>query len=75
MKNKELIELLIETALQDANASGMNAIEVLSPLNEWACLEAFNHVTGEVIVSDEDGGEHQFTVDQIDALDIRLLKK
>ena len=75
MKNNKLIELLIETALENANASGMNAIEVLSPLNEWACLEAFNHVTGEVIVSDEDGGEHQFTVDQIDALDIRLLKK
>jgi hypothetical protein len=75
MKNNKLIELLIETALENANASGMNAIEVLSPLNEWACLEAFNHVTGEVIVSDEDGGEHQFTVDQIDALDIRLLKR
>ena len=52
-----------------------NTIEVLSPLNEWACLETFNHVTGEVVVSDEDGGEHQFTVDQIDALDVRLLKK
>lgn len=75
MKNNELIELLIETALQNANAPMGNTIEVLSPLNEWACLETFNHVTGEVVVSDEDGGEHQFTVDQIDALDVRLLKK
>ena len=75
MKNNELIELLIETALQNANTPLGDAIEVLSPLNEWACLEAFDHVTGEVIVSDEDGGEHQFTDDQIDALDIRLLKK
>jgi len=75
MKNNELIELLIETALQDANAPLGDAIEVLSPLNEWACLETFDHVTGEVVVSDEDGGEHQFTIDQIDVLDIRLLKK
>ena len=75
MKNNELIELLIETALQNANAPMGNTIEVLSPLNEWACLETFNHVTGEVVVSDEDGGEHQFTVDQIDALDVSLLKK
>ena len=75
MKNNELIELLIETALQDANAPLGDSIEVLSPLNEWACLETFDHVTGEVVVSDEDGGEHQFTIDQIDVLDIRLLKK
>ena len=70
MKNKELIELLIETALQDANAPLGNAIEVLSPLNEWACLEAFDHVTGEVVVSDEDGGEH----DCENARDLDILK-
>ena len=75
MKNNELIELLIETALQDANAPLGDAIEVLSPLNEGACLETFDHVTGEVVVSDEHGGEHQITIDQIDVLDIRLLKK
>ena len=32
MKNNELIELLIETALQNANAPMGNTIEVLSPL-------------------------------------------
>ena len=66
MKNKELIELLIETALENANAPMGNAIEVITPLNEWACLSAFDHVTGNVIVTDEDGGDHEFTLDQID---------
>ena len=79
MKNNDLIQLLVNTALQNAS-NGTNGIdptegiEVLTPLNEWAVLVEFDVETGNVIVADEDGGDHQFTVDQIEVLDIRLLK-
>jgi len=79
MKNNDLIQLLVNTALQNAsNATDgvtlSEGIEVLTPLNEWAVLVEFDVETGNVIVADEDGGDHQFTVDQIEVLDIRLLK-
>ena len=79
MKNNDLIQLLVNTALNNAS-NGTNGIdptegiEVLTPLNEWAVLVEFDVETGNVIVADEDGGDHQFTIDQIEVLDIRLLK-
>ena len=79
MKNNDLIQLLVNTALQNAS-NGTNGIdptegiEVLTPLNEWAVLVEFDVETGNVIVADEDGGDHQFTIDQIEILDARLLK-
>jgi len=80
MKNKELLQLLVNTALENASnaTNGINpseGIEVLTPLNEWAVLVEFDVETGNVIVTDEDGGDHQFTTDEIEPLDIRLLKK
>ena len=80
MKNKELLQLLVNTALENASnaTNGINpseGIEVLTPLNEWAVLVEFDVETGNVIVTDEDGGDHQFTTDEIELLDIRLLKK
>jgi len=80
MKNKELLQLLVNTALENASnaTNGVNpseGIEVLTPLNEWAVLVEFDVETGNVIVTDEDGGDHQFTTDEIELLDIRLLKK
>ena len=79
MKNNDLIQLLVNTALQNAsNATDgvtlSEGIEVLTPLNEWAVLVEFDVETGNVIVADEDGGDHQFTIDQIEILDTRLLK-
>ena len=79
MKNNDLIQLLVNTALQNAsNATDgvtlSEGIEVLTPLNEWAVLVEFDVETGNVIVTDEDGGDHQFTIDQIEILDTRLLK-
>ena len=79
MKNNDLIQLLVNTALQNASnatdgVTPSEGIEVLTPLNEWAVLVEFDVETGNVIVADEDGGDHQFTIDQIDVLDIRLLK-
>ena len=79
MKNNDLIQLLVNTALQNAsNATAgvtpSEGIEVLTPLNEWAVLVEFDVETGNVIVTDEDGGDHQFTIDEIEVLDIRLLK-
>ena len=80
MKNNDLIQLLVNTALENASnaTNGVNpseGIEVLTPLNEWAVLVEFDVETGNVIVTDEDGGDHQFTTDEIELLDIRLLKK
>ena len=79
MKNNDLIQLLVNTALQNASnatdgVTPSEGIEVLTPLNEWAVLVEFDVETGNVIVTDEDGGDHQFTIDQIEVLDIRLLK-
>ena len=79
MKNNDLIQLLVNTALQNASkatdgVTPSEGIEVLTPLNEWAVLVEFDVETGNVIVADEDGGDHQFTIAQIEVLDIRLLK-
>ena len=79
MKNNDLIQLLVNTALQNASnatdgVTPSEGIEVLTPLNAWAVLVEFDVETGNVIVADEDGGDHQFTIDQIEVLDIRLLK-
>ena len=79
MKNNDLIQLLVNTALQNASnatdgVTPSEGIEVLTPLNEWAVLVEFDVETGNVIVADEDGGDHQFTIDQIEVLDIILLK-
>jgi hypothetical protein len=79
MKNNDLIQLLVNTALQNASnatdgVTPSEGIEVLTPLNEWAVLVEFDVETGNVIVADEDGGDHQFTIDEIEVLDIRLLK-
>ena len=79
MKNNDLIQLLVNTALQNASnatdgVTPSEGIEVLTPLNEWAVLVEFDVETGNVIVADEDGGDHQFTIDQIEVLEIRLLK-
>ena len=79
MKNNDLIQLLVNTALQNASnatdgVTPSEGIEVLTPLNEWAVLVEFDVETGNVIGADEDGGDHQFTIDQIEVLDIRLLK-
>ena len=79
MKNNDLIQLLVNTALKNASnatdgVTPSEGIEVLTPLNEWAVLVEFDVETGNVIVADEDGGDHQFTIDQIEVLDIRLLK-
>ena len=79
MKNNDLIQLLVNTALQNASnatdgVTPSEGIEVLTPLNEWAVLVEFDVEAGNVIVADEDGGDHQFTIDQIEVLDIRLLK-
>ena len=79
MKNNDLIQLLVNTALQNASnatdgVTPSEGIEVLTPLNEWAVLVEFDVETGNVIVADEDGCDHQFTIDQIEVLDIRLLK-
>ena len=79
MKNNDLIQLLVNTALQNASnatdgVTPSEGIEVLTPLNEWAVLVEVDVETGNVIVADEDGGDHQFTIDQIEVLDIRLLK-
>ena len=79
MKNNDLIQLLVNTALQNASnatdgVTPSEGSEVLTPLNEWAVLVEFDVETGNVIVADEDGGDHQFTIDQIEVLDIRLLK-
>ena len=79
MKNNDLIQLLVNTALQNASnatdgVTPSEGIEVLTPLNEWAVLVEFDVETGNVIVADEDGGDHQFTIDQIEVLYIRLLK-
>ena len=79
MKNNDLIQLLVNTALQNASkftdgVTPSEGIEVLTPLNEWAVLVEFDVQTGNVIVTDEDGGHHQFTIDEIEILDTRLLK-
>ena len=79
MKNKELLQLLVNTALENASnaTNGIDpteGIEVLTPLNEWAVLVEFDVETGNAIVTDEDGGDHQFAFDQIEILDTRLLK-
>ena len=79
MKNNDLIQLLVNTALKNASnatdgVTPSEGIEVLTPLNEWAVLVEFDVETGNVIVADEDGGDHQFTIDEIEVLDIRLLK-
>jgi hypothetical protein len=79
MKNNDLIQLLVNTALNNASnatdgVTPSEGIEVLTPLNEWAVLVEFDVETGNVIVADEDGGDHQFTIDEIEVLDIRLLK-
>ena len=70
MKNNDLIQLLVNTALQNASnatdgVTPSEGIEVLTPLNEWAVLVEFAVETGNVIVADEDGGDHQFTIDKI----------
>ena len=79
MKMTDLIQLLVNTALENASnaTNGINhteGIEVLTPLNEWAVLVEFDVETGNAIVTDEDGGDNQFAFDQIEILDTRLLK-
>ena len=71
MINNELIEFLIEKALRDASV-GTNGIEVRSPLNDWGVLSEFDHDTGNVIVTDEDGGDHEFTANQIELHDFNI---